>query len=185
MRLSLQTDFALRTLMFLAANKGHHSIAAIADGYGISKNHLMKVSRQLVAQGFVKTVLGRSGGLLLARPASEINVGAVVRTMEDVGAFVECFNFSTNKCVVTPVCGLRHALAGSVEAFMAHLDSFTIAQLIGDAGNFRAAMSEPRPDFTRKPAPASLSANSLGAGDPGQWHDHGADEPVRKHDFPA
>lgn len=139
MRLSLQTDFALRTLMFLAAHEGHHSIAAISSGYGISKNHLMKVAQRLVAEGFVRSLLGRGGGLMLARPAAAINVGSVVRVMEDVGTFVECFDPAINRCVATPVCGLRHALAGGVEAFMAHLDGFTLAHLIGDTEKFRAA----------------------------------------------
>jgi Rrf2 family nitric oxide-sensitive transcriptional repressor len=139
MRLSLQTDFALRTLMFLAANEGHHSIAAISSGYGISRNHLMKVAQRLVAEGFVKSVLGRNGGLMLARPAAEINVGAVVRAIEYMGTFVECFDPTTNHCAATPVCGLRHVLAGGVEAFMAHLGGFTVAQLIGDPENFRTA----------------------------------------------
>lgn len=143
MRLSVQTDFAMRTLMFLAASEGHHSIAAIAKCYGISKNHLMKVAQRLVAEGFVKSVLGRGGGLMLARPASEINVGSVVRAMEDMGTFVECFDPVTNRCVATPVCGLRHALAGSVEAFMIHLDGFTVAHLVGDTEKFRLALGRP------------------------------------------
>lgn len=139
MRLSLQTDFALRTLMFLATNDGHHSIAAIASCYGISKNHLMKVAQRLVAEGFVQSRLGRGGGLMLARPAADINVGSVVRAMEDMGGFVECFDPATNRCVVTPVCGLRRALAGGIEAFVSHLDDFTVAHLVGDAKLFQAA----------------------------------------------
>lgn len=142
MRLSLHTDFALRTLMFLATNDGHHSIGAIASGYGISKNHLMKVAQRLVTEGFVKSRLGRGGGLMLARPAADINVGAVIRVMEDMGGFVECFDPITNRCVVTPVCGLRRALAGGIEAFMAHLDEFTVAHLVGDAQKFRTAFDQ-------------------------------------------
>lgn len=141
MRLSAQTDFALRALMFLAAHEGRHSIAAISSGYGISRNHMMKVAQRLVAEGFLKSMLGRGGGLMLARPAEDINVGSVVRVMEDIGSFVECFDPVTNRCVATPVCGLRHALAGSVEAFMAHLDGFSVAQLIGDSKNFKAAFT--------------------------------------------
>ena len=90
MRLSLQTDYALRTLMYLAVKDGHHSIADIASAYGISKNHLMKVAQRLTAEGFVDSVRGRSGGLKLAQPPAELNVGAIVRIMEDTGAFVEC-----------------------------------------------------------------------------------------------
>jgi Rrf2 family transcriptional regulator, nitric oxide-sensitive transcriptional repressor len=137
MRLSLQTDYALRTLMFLAAKEGHHSIGDIARAYGISKNHLMKVAQRLTAEGFVDSVRGRSGGLKLARPASDLNVGAVVRILEDTGAFVECFDAATNSCIVTPVCGLRHVLAGALEAFAGHLDQFSVADLVPDAEGFR------------------------------------------------
>lgn len=136
MRLSLQTDYALRTLMFLAVKDGHHSIAEIAQAYGISKNHLMKVAQRLTAEGFVESVRGRNGGLKLARPANALNVGSIMRNMEDTGAFVECFDATTNRCVVTPSCGLRHALAGALEAFARHLDQFTIADLVPNSESF-------------------------------------------------
>lgn len=136
MRLSLQTDYALRTLMFLAAKDGHHSIAEISRAYGISKNHLMKVAQRLAAEGFIESVRGRSGGLKLARPANALNIGSIVRTMEDTGTFVECFDAATNTCIVTPVCGLRHTLAGALEAFAQHLDRYTVADLIPDVESF-------------------------------------------------
>ncbi|MBQ0771133.1 Rrf2 family transcriptional regulator [Parasphingorhabdus sp.] len=138
MRLSVQTDYALRTLMYLAAHDGHHSIAEIARQYGISKNHLMKVAQRLAAEGFVDSVRGRSGGLLLNQPAAAINVGQVVRIFEDYGAFVECFDGADGSCVITPACGLRHVLAGGIEAFLRHLDGFTVADLIGDKIRFRS-----------------------------------------------
>lgn len=138
MRLSVQTDYALRTLMFLTAKKeGHHSIAEIARQYDISKNHLMKVAQRLVAEGFIESVRGRSGGLKLARSAENLNVGSIVRTMEEMGSFVECFDPATNTCVVTPVCGLRHALSGAVEAFLLYLDAFTVSDLVQNTGRFK------------------------------------------------
>ncbi|WP_417614103.1 RrF2 family transcriptional regulator [Parasphingorhabdus sp.] len=137
MRLSVQTDYALRTLMFLAAKEGHHSIAEIAGQYGISKNHLMKVAQRLAAEGFIESVRGRSGGLKLARPAGALNVGSIVRLMEDTGTFVECFDPATNQCVITPACGLRHALNGAVQAFLQYLDGFTVSDLVEDAGSFK------------------------------------------------
>lgn len=140
MRLSLQTDYALRTLMFLAGKDGHHSIADIASAYGISKNHLMKVAQRLTAEGFVDSVRGRSGGLKLALPPAELNVGAIVRTMEDTGTFVECLDAATNTCVVTPVCGLRHVLTGALESFARHLDQFSVADLIPDEARFESQL---------------------------------------------
>ena len=55
------------------------TIAEIAESYGISKNHLMKVAHQLGVAGYVATVRGRSGGLRLAKPAESIGLGEVVR----------------------------------------------------------------------------------------------------------
>jgi Rrf2 family nitric oxide-sensitive transcriptional repressor len=126
--------------MFLASHDGQHSIADIAVGYGISKNHLMKVAQRLVAEGFVESVRGRSGGLKLARPAADLNIGDIVRSMEDLGNFVECFNAATNQCVVTPACGLSKVFAGGVQAFLQHLDQFTVADLIADNNRFRGLL---------------------------------------------
>jgi Rrf2 family nitric oxide-sensitive transcriptional repressor len=133
--------------MFLAVKDGHHSIAEIARTYGISKNHLMKVAQRLTAEGFVESVRGRSGGLKLARPAHALNIGSVVRTIEDTGTFVECFDAASNSCVVTPVCGLRHTLAGALEAFTLHLDQFTVADLIPNVESFGQHLDLPRADL--------------------------------------
>ena len=137
MRLSLHTDYALRTLMYLAARDGYRSIGEIAQAYGISKNHLMKVAQRLAAEGFVEAARGRSGGLRLACPPQQINIGRVTRTMEETGNFVECFDPATNSCIITPACQLRHVLSGGLEAFFRHLDRYTLANLVNDPGAFR------------------------------------------------
>jgi Rrf2 family transcriptional regulator, nitric oxide-sensitive transcriptional repressor len=143
MRLTVQTDFALRALMFLGASEGHQTIEVIARHYGISKNHLMKVAHRLVAEGYVESVRGRGGGLTLARAPEALNLGAIVRAFEDVGTFVECFDPATNQCAATPACGLRHVLAGGVAAFMAHLDQYSVADLVTDRRLFSAALRLP------------------------------------------
>ncbi|AOG01859.1 Rrf2 family protein [Blastomonas sp. RAC04] len=130
--MSLHADYALRTLMYLAVHDGHRSIGEIAQAYGISKNHLMKVAQRLVAEGFLEAVRGRSGGLRLAQAATQINVGQVARKMEETGSFVECFDPATNSCVITPACRLRHALAGALEAFFRHLDRYSLGDLVKD-----------------------------------------------------
>lgn len=136
MRLSVHTDYALRTLMFLAANEGKHSIAAISAQYDISKNHMMKITQRLVAEGLVKSIRGRNGGLVLNRPADKIFVGHVVRSLENTGSFVGCFDAARGGCVVSPVCGLKHVLVDAIESFLQHLDGYTIADVIGDKDRF-------------------------------------------------
>ena len=57
MRLTLQTDYALRMLMHLAVQDGDRAtISDVADSYRISKNHLMKVAQALVRAGAVEAV---------------------------------------------------------------------------------------------------------------------------------
>jgi Rrf2 family transcriptional regulator, nitric oxide-sensitive transcriptional repressor len=143
MRLTVQTDFALRTLMFLGASEGHQTIEVIARHYGISRNHLMKVAQRLVAEGYVESVRGRGGGLALARPPAVLNLGAIIRKFEDVGTFVECFDPVTNQCVAAPACGLKHILAGGVAAFMVHLDQFSVADLVADRRLYAEALGIP------------------------------------------
>ena len=57
MRLTVQTDYALRLLMHLAVQDPElTSISASADRYKISKNHLMKVAHNLKNFGYVEPV---------------------------------------------------------------------------------------------------------------------------------
>ncbi len=128
MQLSLRTDFALRMLMALATREDLVSIDWVADQYDISRNHLAKIAQELAASGFVETVRGRNGGLQLARPPSEINVGDVVRKLENTEGFVACMGGRV-QCTIDGMCGLKPALSGALQAFLAHLDQFTLAQI--------------------------------------------------------
>lgn len=131
MRLNMQTDFALRTLMHLAVNTDRRvTISDISETFGISKNHLMKVSQALGQEGIIATERGRAGGLSLAHAASDILVGDVVRRMEGNAALVECFPGGAGGCRISPTCRLRGALAEALDAFFGALDSYSIADLV-------------------------------------------------------
>lgn len=128
MRLTAFTDFALRTLMRLAAEPGRaFTTEEIADTYGISRHHLTKVVRALAAGGFIATQRGAGGGLWLARPADRISLGAVIRWMEADQALVECFRNDGGTCRATPDCRLKSRLAHAREAFLADLDRASLA----------------------------------------------------------
>ena len=129
MRLLTATDFALRTLMCLAAAPGRQfSTDELAKRLVVSRNHLQKVVQTLADGGFVLTTRGAKGGVRLARPAEEIYVGTVVRHFEGGQALVECFRAGDVDCTLLPHCGLRGMLAGAREIFFRHLDGFTLAQ---------------------------------------------------------
>jgi Rrf2 family nitric oxide-sensitive transcriptional repressor len=131
MQLSLHTDYALRILMALAASDEQLSVDWIARHYGISRNHLAKVAQGLQAEGFVLTYRGRGGGMRLARPASDINVGDVVRRFESLDGFISCMSGGAG-CAINGACGLKPAIAGALRAFLDHLDSYTLADIVGE-----------------------------------------------------
>lgn len=144
MRLTAMTDYSLRLLMHVAQQPDRLcTIAEIAQVYGVSEAHLMKITHQLGMAGFIETVRGRGGGMRLARPAAEINLGDVVRAMEPDFAIVECFA-TGNVCSLTGRCRLTGVLHGSLMAFMAHLDGYTLADILEPA-----APSGPRPVLIR------------------------------------
>ena len=144
MKLTRYTDYALRVLMHLAAEPDRlSSIAVMARRYSVSRNHLMKVVHDLRKAGYLSAVRGRSGGVRLARPPAEIKVGEVIRHTEEGLALVDCAS-----CMLAPACGLTGILADALRAFLAVLDSYTLADLTdGRAEAMRAlwAMSPGEP----------------------------------------
>src|SRR5919201_3274702 len=99
MRLTLFTDFALRTLMRLAGEPARSfATSEIAAEFGISRNHLAKVVRDLADAGFITTQRGVGGGFALARRPEAITLGAVVRALEGDSALVECFRSDGGDC---------------------------------------------------------------------------------------
>lgn len=131
MRLTQYTDFSLRVLIYLALRQGERCrIRDIADGYGISRNHLMKVVQQLASSGFIRATRGAGGGLELERDPHTIRVADVVREMEPDFAMVECLR-PGNRCAVTPTCRLPPMLHRATQAYLDVLDQYTLADLIG------------------------------------------------------
>ena len=127
MQLTRYTDYSLRVLLYLAVHADRLvTISEISDAYGISRNHLVKVVHELGGLGFVRTQRGKSGGMELARPAAEINVGDVVRHTERTLTVVNC---NTPLCPIRPACELRDLLFDARDAFLAVLDQHTLRDL--------------------------------------------------------
>jgi len=143
MRLNHHTDYALRLLMYLAQHGGQASVDEVAGVFGVSRHHLMKVAQQLTALGYLEARRGRGGGISLARPAMEINVGAVVRALEPTSTFVECFDRQTNSCAIAGACGLQGALNLALGDFLNRLDQYSLAQLVPNPTRFRTAVGLP------------------------------------------
>lgn len=130
MQLTSYSDYSLRVLIYLAVRATERAtIEEIAETYGISKGHLMKVVHKLGLAGYVKTVRGRSGGLRLALAPEQIRVGEVIRHTEATMALVECFD-PRGRCRIEAACGLRLILKEAFGAFLRTLDGYTLADVI-------------------------------------------------------
>lgn len=141
MRLTVYTDYALRLLMYVAVKAdGLATIAEVADAYGISKNHLMKVAHQLSTAGYLSAVRGRGGGLGLGKPAAAIGLGEVVRLTEPDMDIVPCFHPENQDCPLRRACRLKGALDRARLAFMAVLDDYTLDDLTARPEPMRALL---------------------------------------------
>jgi Rrf2 family nitric oxide-sensitive transcriptional repressor len=131
MRLTFHTDYALRTLIYLGLRVGRVvSVAEIAQKFGISRHHLIKVAQNLREGGYVETTRGNGGGVKLVRSPASINIGDVVRFTESDMALVACFSPDGN-CRIFPECVLRSALHEALAAFLAVLDRYCLEDLLG------------------------------------------------------
>jgi Rrf2 family nitric oxide-sensitive transcriptional repressor len=137
-RLTTFSDYALRVLMYAAAAGDRLvTIEETARTYDISRAHLMKVVNILTRTGYIKGVRGRAGGFTLARAPGEINLGAVVRATEPDFELVECFA-ADNRCIITKRCRLPNVLNEALNAFVATLDRYTLADLVLARPDFSA-----------------------------------------------
>ncbi len=143
MKLTRYTDYALRVMIHLGLHpEGLSSISEIARAYEISHNHLMKVVQDLGGAGYVETVRGRGGGIRLARAASDINLGALVRHTEGDFDLVDC-----EQCTIRRACTLKGVLGEATRAFIGVLDGYTVADLLQKPNQLRELLS-----ISRKPS---------------------------------
>ncbi|MFC0819942.1 Rrf2 family transcriptional regulator [Moraxella marmotae] len=158
MRLTNYSDFALRSLIYLAIKPQATefvNIADIANSYNISKSHLTKIIHQLGKLGYIDTLRGKNGGIRLAMHPRDINIGQLIRYTESDFSLVECFeeinserkidhpaiiptvNFdttSTQHCIIAPACTLKAAIAEATQAFIAVLDRYTLEDFLKNKG---------------------------------------------------
>ncbi len=131
MRMTFHTDYALRMLIYVAMRpEGVCTVHQIAETYGLSRNHLLKVAQTLARLGHIETIRGRAGGVRLAKPASEINIGALMRATEEDFSLVECMQQQGGACLISPACMLKGMFSEALAAYLAVLDKYTLADAV-------------------------------------------------------
>lgn len=146
MRLSLFSDYSLRVLLFGAIKGAPFPLHEVADAYGVSRHHLVKVVNNLTKLGYLATKRGRGGGIDLAMKPSEIQIGRLLRRTETGSPLVECFEVKTNMCPISTCCGIKGAFSQAVGAFYSTLDLYTLEDVITSAnvGMLKQILLSPR-----------------------------------------
>lgn len=129
MKLTIQTDYALRTLMYLATRTSRANVADVASVFGISVNHVAKVVNLLARAGYVRSTRGVGGGIELALPPAEISVGKVIGNVEGDVHLLSCVG-SDDSCAIHSFCKLKGVLAEAERIQMDYLNSVTLADIV-------------------------------------------------------
>ena len=131
MQLTLFTDYALRTLTYLALQPERRlsTITEVAEKFDISRNHVVKIVHQLGVKGYIETVRGKHGGIRLARNSEEINLRDVVSDMENVSCLLDCHR---DGCLLNSSCRFQGIMRKAMHAFLDVLCEFSLSDLVKD-----------------------------------------------------
>jgi Rrf2 family iron-sulfur cluster assembly transcriptional regulator len=133
MQISTKGKYAVRAMLDIAQNSngGPVSLAAISKREGISLLFLEQIFQHLRKGNIVSSVRGPHGGYVLAREATDITIGEIVRLIEPPLYTSSCFSNdgAVDNCRINDTCiggAIWKQLAEHVDNF---LDSITLAGL--------------------------------------------------------
>ncbi|ABV39076.1 transcriptional regulator, BadM/Rrf2 family [Shewanella sediminis HAW-EB3] len=142
MQLTRYTDFGIRTLMYLAIQPDREElfrISEITEVFELSPNHVSKIVHHLGKLGYLETIRGKSGGFRLGMSPKDINVGKLVRVLENSLAPIDC---SKPYCRFTPSCQLKGVLADAVAAYLAVIDAYTLEDIVSNKDELKQLLPE-------------------------------------------
>ena len=130
MHITRGTDVALRVLMLLArSSEPKLSINCVAAQLNLPERHVGKIVQVLARHGWVATVRGRTGGVIITSAGLATSADAVMTAIEGDDPVLDCFD---PPCpLLKGGCELRTALDSAQHAFRAQLAGATIGHLAG------------------------------------------------------
>lgn len=90
MQLRITTDYAIRSILYLAMSPGNHSSYEIADTMCIPQKYVQQIMRDLRIAGIITSAQGGNGGYALAREPEEIKLGDIIVVMEKTICLNRC-----------------------------------------------------------------------------------------------
>ncbi len=143
MNVSTKSEYGLRALIYLASNSAREAIPAreIAEKWNVPVKYLEQILKTLKIAGIVASQVGIGGGYRLARPATLITAGEVIRELDGRISPMGCVSsYDYEPCEFESACGLKTLWARARAALVGVLDQTTIADLCTQADR-RGAVS--------------------------------------------
>lgn len=134
--LSMRAKYALKALMYLARakDKGPIMIGEIAEKQNLPRKFLEQILLDLKNQRILKSRQGKAGGYSLAKPATEIEVGHIVRVFNGPLALVPCVSVTAfekcPECLDFDTCGVRRVMKKVRDVTAEILDGTTLEALV-------------------------------------------------------
>lgn len=131
MQLSKFTDYAFRTLIYLANNRDKNSIVdELARELEISEHHLKKIVNKLAKTEYIISVKGRNGGLKLGLEPKDINLGKVLMFTEENLNLVECMDKPDTCPLMKNGCKLKGIISKSLNSFIEEMSKYTLEDIL-------------------------------------------------------
>jgi Rrf2 family iron-sulfur cluster assembly transcriptional regulator len=135
MQISTKGKYAVRAMLDIAQNSngGPVTLAAISKREGISLLFLEQIFQPLRKGSIVNSIRGPHGGYVLAREATEITIGEIVRLIEPPLYTSSCFSNdgSVDNCRISDSC-----IGGAVwKQLTEHVDNFLDSITLADLAN--------------------------------------------------
>lgn len=133
MQLKLTTDYAVRTLMYLAGEGGVVPIAEIAEAMDIPEKYLNRIGLALRNEGLIVTHRGKYGGYSLGKSPESIRLYDVVLLVESTVALNRCLE-EDGYCGrgVMRCCTVQKCYSVMQKKWENFLRGVTIASLLGE-----------------------------------------------------
>lgn len=132
MRISTKGRYALRMLLDLAehSNGGFVALGDVAKRQEISKKYLEQIVSIFHNSGFLRANRGAQGGYMLAKPASQITVGDVLRLTDGPLAPVDCAGSDPVECKRSANCCTLPVWQGLYCLICDYLDGITLQTIL-------------------------------------------------------
>lgn len=131
MQLSKFTDYAFRSLIYLAKNREENvNINILAEKMNISIDHLKKIINKLGKTDYITTIKGRNGGLKLGVEPKDINLGDILKITEENMSIVECMKSGGYCPLIVEDCKLKKVISNSLYSFIEEMSKYTLEDIL-------------------------------------------------------